>query len=104
LVALSLVASAFALQVEDPTDTVRSSSSLTINWTSQSSDPVFSIELINDSFNRQFAIANNVQPSLNTLTLTLPQIPSGGGYTIQFVNISNINDIFTQTSTFSVED
>ncbi|KAF9035034.1 hypothetical protein BDZ89DRAFT_498254 [Hymenopellis radicata] len=104
LVALSLVASALALQVEDPTETVRSSSPITINWTSQSSDPTFSIELINESFNNQFAIANNVQASLNTLTLTLPQVPTGGGYTIQFVNISNINDIFSQTSTFSVED
>ena len=37
----------------------------------------FSIELINTSFNNAFAIANNVDPSTGSITLTLPSVPVG---------------------------
>ncbi|KAK0186155.1 hypothetical protein F5146DRAFT_1069529 [Armillaria mellea] len=60
--------------------------------------------LINQSFNNQYAIANNVDSSLGSLSLTLPQIPAEDGYTIELVNISNINDIYAQTGTFSVAE
>ncbi|KAJ6538650.1 hypothetical protein DFH09DRAFT_1176630, partial [Mycena vulgaris] len=32
------------------------------------------------------AIANNVDPTTNTLTLTIPSVPAEDGYTLQFVN------------------
>lgn len=76
-VALSLLTATLGLQIEQPTEAVRSSSPITITWTSEPDDPPFSIELVNDIFNNQFAIANNVQPSLGTLELTLPQVPPG---------------------------
>lgn len=73
---LALASSTLALQVDNFNETVRSSSPVTITWTSTAGDAHFSIELINQSFNRQFAIANNVDPTLNTLTLTLPAVPA----------------------------
>ncbi|KAK0445269.1 uncharacterized protein EV420DRAFT_1648407 [Desarmillaria tabescens] len=93
-----------------------------ISWTMQSGDPsVFSIELvlINQSFHSQYAITRS-------LSLTLPQISAQhlvhldlfvgwflmlmdclfcrDGYTTELMNISNINDIYAQTSTFSISE
>lgn len=51
-----------------------------ITWTSSNldADPTaFSIELINQIFNSQFALANNVQTSQGTITFQLPVVPSG---------------------------
>ncbi|PBK79275.1 hypothetical protein ARMGADRAFT_858753, partial [Armillaria gallica] len=91
------------LTISNPTETVTSMGPITIMWQTSSGDPsVFSIEPINQSFNSQYAITNNVDSSLGSLTLTLPQIPAEDGYTIELVNISNINNIYTQTGTFSV--
>ncbi|PBK70188.1 hypothetical protein ARMSODRAFT_866734, partial [Armillaria solidipes] len=93
------------LTISNPTETVTSTGPITISWQTSSGDPsVFSIELINQSFNNQYAIANNVDSSLGSLTLTLPQIPVQDGYTIELMNISNINDIYAQTGTFSVSE
>ncbi|KAK0435015.1 hypothetical protein EV421DRAFT_1661638, partial [Armillaria borealis] len=93
------------LTISNPIETVTSTGPITISWQTSSGDPtVFSIELINQSFNSQYAIANNVDSSIGSLSLTLPQIPAEDGYTIELVNISNINDIYAQTGTFSVSD
>ncbi|KAK0430938.1 hypothetical protein EV421DRAFT_1855808 [Armillaria borealis] len=92
-----------ALTVSSPNTTVSSAGELTVSWTTSAGDPdTFSIELINQGFNRQFAIANNVDASLQSVTLALPQLPTGDGFTIQLVNISNINDVFAQSGDFSV--
>ncbi len=65
------------LTISNPTETVTSTGPITITWQTSSGDPsVFSIELINQSFNNQYAIANNVDSSLGSLSLTLPQIPA----------------------------
>ncbi|PBK92361.1 hypothetical protein ARMGADRAFT_1105122 [Armillaria gallica] len=92
------------LTISNPTETVTSTGPITISWQTSSGDPsVFSIELINQSFNSQYTIANNVDSSLGSLSLTLPRsLPSAHGYTIELMNISNINDIYAQTGTFSV--
>jgi hypothetical protein len=48
----------------------------TITWSASTTDPAyFSIELVNPSFDDTFAIANNVQTALGTITITLPQVP-----------------------------
>lgn len=77
------------------------------------------MELINQVFNSQFAIGNNIDPSVGSITVELPIVPalyvlhsfyvcSGSDsppsedYTIEAVNISNINQIYAQTSTFPI--
>ncbi|KAF9562287.1 hypothetical protein CPC08DRAFT_817229 [Agrocybe pediades] len=92
--------SALTLQVpENPT----SAGQITIKWTSAPGDPeTFSFELINTAFNNAFAIANNVNPTAGQLTLTLPPVPVGDGYTLEAVNIGNINDVFASSPSFSI--
>ncbi|KAF8174943.1 hypothetical protein BJ912DRAFT_39959 [Pholiota molesta] len=76
---------------------------ITIKWTNEQGDPAtWSFELINVAFNNAFAIANNVDPASNSITLTLPVVPVGDGYTLQAVNIGNISDVFATTGDFSV--
>ncbi|KAI0931396.1 hypothetical protein AcV5_005110 [Taiwanofungus camphoratus] len=102
LAALIPFASA-AIQLTTPTDWA-SGASANVSWTASPQDPYFSFELVNaDIFHNSFGIANNVNPTLGFLTLTLPIVPSGPGYTLQAVNVSNINDIFAQTPNFNVD-
>ncbi|KAJ7769320.1 hypothetical protein B0H16DRAFT_1517464 [Mycena metata] len=99
---LALAASsAFALTVNTPSG-VTSGGTTTITWTSTSSDSVFSIELLHSSFNSDFAIANNVQPANNNLTVTIPPVPADDDYTLQFVNITDINQVFATSGSFSI--
>ncbi|KAG7453285.1 uncharacterized protein BT62DRAFT_879709 [Guyanagaster necrorhizus] len=95
--------SALSLTVNNPSTTVTSGGNLTITWSSTTSDPsTFLIELSNVDFNSQFAIANNVNTSLNTITVELPEVNAGSGFTIQFVNIENNSQIYAETSDFSI--
>ncbi|KAF8588375.1 hypothetical protein K439DRAFT_1335374, partial [Ramaria rubella] len=64
----------------------------------------FSIELINQIFNSQFALANNVATTQGSISFSLPVVPPGSGYTIEFVNIGNINQIFATSASFSVAE
>ncbi len=78
LALVALIPTAFAaLQVAQPTVPVRSSSPVTITWTSDNGDPTFSIELINLSFNHAYAIANNVDPNEKSRTISFPEVPAG---------------------------
>ena len=66
-----------ALTVTTPTDWTNAGS-VTVTWTAAAGDPqTFDVELINQQFNSQFALANNVQTSDGTISLTLPQVPVG---------------------------
>ncbi|KIM35610.1 hypothetical protein M413DRAFT_20729 [Hebeloma cylindrosporum] len=103
LCALALVAplaSALILSIpEAPT----SGGQMTIKWTNEPNDPeTWSFELINTAFNNAFAIANNVNPSASSLTLTIPIVPVGDGYTLQAVNIGDINQVYATTGSFSI--
>ncbi|KAF9011431.1 hypothetical protein BDQ17DRAFT_882158 [Cyathus striatus] len=69
---------------------------------SYTSDTSFSLFLINEDFNDSFAIANNVDPSLQTITLTIPSVPVRDGYTLRATNPGNITDVFAETGSFSV--
>ncbi|KAJ6476475.1 hypothetical protein C8R47DRAFT_1220318 [Mycena vitilis] len=94
-------ASALALSIDAPTNvTVGVSTSIT--WSSTSSDPVFSIELNNPSLNSALAIANNVNPADNNATIVIPPVPATDGYTLTFVNIADISDVFATSSSFSI--
>ncbi|KAJ7486893.1 hypothetical protein FB451DRAFT_774842 [Mycena latifolia] len=80
----------------------QSGSTTTITWTSTSTDPTFSIELTHPSFNQAIAIANNVDPLNNQVTVTLPIVPAGDQYTLEAVNITNINQVFSTSADFSI--
>ncbi|KAJ7076623.1 hypothetical protein B0H15DRAFT_1004608 [Mycena belliarum] len=90
-----------ALSVEAPSG-VTSGGNMTIKWSSTSSDPIFTIELMHTSFNEAFAIANNVAPGLGSLSLMLPQVPAEGEYTLQLVNVTNINQVYATSGAFSI--
>ncbi|KAJ7459247.1 hypothetical protein FB451DRAFT_1046205, partial [Mycena latifolia] len=99
--ALTLASTALALSVNAPSS-VTSGGQITITWSSTSSDPVFSIELTHPSFNNDFGIANNVNPSTNSLTIGLPSVPAEDGYTLEFVNITDINQVYATSPSFSI--
>ncbi|KAJ6576939.1 hypothetical protein DFH09DRAFT_1450503 [Mycena vulgaris] len=95
------VSAALSLSVNAPSS-VTSGGQTTITWNSTSSDPTFSIELVHPSFNNAFAIANSVDPTTNTLTLTIPAVPAEDGYTLQFVNVSDINQVYATSGSFAI--
>jgi hypothetical protein len=91
-----------ALTLHVPAE-VRSQQPVTITWDTASTDPAqFTIQLVNEAFNDQFAIANNVDPNTGRITITIPVVPARGGYTLRAVNVGNINDVYSETGTFSV--
>ncbi|KAI6138461.1 hypothetical protein BKA82DRAFT_3137601 [Pisolithus tinctorius] len=76
---------------------------VTLNWQTESSDPsYFSVLLANPIFHDTFAIANNVGSALTTLTLELPQVPVGTSYQLQGINVSDVNDVYATSPSFSI--
>jgi hypothetical protein len=91
-----------ALTLNTPTG-VTTGGTVNITWQATTADPSsFSIYMVNSIFHNTFAIANNVQASAGMLTLTIPQVPVGDGYTIEATSNSNINDIYAQSGDFAV--
>ncbi|KAJ7097051.1 hypothetical protein B0H15DRAFT_1019410 [Mycena belliarum] len=80
----------------------QSGGTVTITWSSTATDPTFSIELTHPSFNAAIAIANNVDPLNNQVTVGLPIVPADSDYTLQFVNITDINQVFATSPDFSI--
>ncbi len=77
---LVLLPVTLALTISTPTDPVVSASSLAIKWNAAYVDEAsFTIELINAAFNRQYAIANNVNSGYgdSELTVLLPAVLPG---------------------------
>lgn len=79
----------------------------------------FSLYLYNEEFNDSFAIANNVDPALGSITIQIPVVPvrfvkscsppcsqadneNRDGYTLRAVNVGNIEDVYSSTGSFSV--
>ncbi|KAF8902195.1 hypothetical protein CPB84DRAFT_1836171 [Gymnopilus junonius] len=100
--AAAVVPLASALTLNIPTGPT-SGGNVTITWTSAPNDPAtFSLELVNTAFHNSFAIANNVNPTAGTVSLTLPIVPVGDGYSLEAVDIGNITNIFDATGDFSI--
>jgi len=99
----ALLPFAAALSVE-PLINPSSQGEVTVKWavTSPDDPAVFTIELSNDVFNDEFAIANAVDASLEEITLTLPVVPDGGGYTVQLVDVGDIDNIYAESGEFSI--
>ncbi|KIY48089.1 hypothetical protein FISHEDRAFT_74007 [Fistulina hepatica ATCC 64428] len=94
------MASALTLNVPS---TVTSGGTVTITWTTTSGDPsTFSLYLINQSFNDNFGIANNVETSLGTITIALPAVDPGDGFSLEAVDISDVNTVYSSTSDFAI--
>ncbi|KAG1825280.1 hypothetical protein EV424DRAFT_1471751 [Suillus variegatus] len=74
-----------------------------VTWEATTSDPSsFSLYMVNTIFHNTFAIGNNVQSSAGIITLTLPQVPVGDGYTLEATSNSNINTVYAQSGDFAV--
>ncbi|KAL1742345.1 hypothetical protein HDZ31DRAFT_84213 [Schizophyllum fasciatum] len=98
----AFVAAVTALTINVPEDP-KSSGEVTITWDADGNDPdTFSMYLTNEAFHNTFAIRNNVDPSWGEVTLQLPVVPVGDGYTIIATNIGNINDVYATSAGFSV--
>ncbi|KAJ7235372.1 hypothetical protein C8J57DRAFT_1248469 [Mycena rebaudengoi] len=96
------ISSALAITITTP-KSVMSGNTTTIKWIGDSSDPIFSIELMHPSFNYALAIANNINSSDNSISLVIPSVPTGDGYTLQFVNVTDISKIYATSSSFSID-
>ncbi|KAF8825626.1 mitochondrial developmentally regulated MAPK-interacting protein [Lentinula edodes] len=77
-----------------------------INWTSTGGDPTsFNIDIINldnTTLNGAFSIASGVANNLSFEVTNVTLVP-GDNYICQFVNSSNITQVFVNSSTFSVK-
>jgi len=80
-----------------------SGGSCTVSWTTAPGDPAtFSLQISNVIFHNSFAIANNVIPEAGSLDIALPIIPAGTGYTLQAIDIGNVNNVYATTGSFSI--
>lgn len=106
LVALSLTLPLIsALQIAQPTSQVYSSSPLTVTWTVTSGDPAtFDLYLTNSDFHNTFALKNSVTTTDGNVTIALPVVPAGSGYTLQASPVGNVNSVLSQTSPFNIAD
>ncbi|KAL4252445.1 hypothetical protein ABKN59_002731 [Abortiporus biennis] len=88
-----------ALTVETPTNWT-TGNQVVATWSTTAGDPsVFSFELSNPTiFNAALGIANNVDVTLGSISLTLPIVPATTGYTLQAVNITDINQVFVSAA------
>ncbi|KAI6119719.1 hypothetical protein EDD16DRAFT_923084 [Pisolithus croceorrhizus] len=76
---------------------------VTITWEAASTDPAyFTLQLVNPAFHNTYAISNNVQTSLGTITLELPQVPVDTDYQLEAIDPSNVNDVYATSSSFSI--
>ncbi|KAL0563900.1 hypothetical protein V5O48_017741 [Marasmius crinis-equi] len=98
---LSLTTLATALTLQTPSN-VNSEQNVTVSWSDSNGAPPFTLELHNTIFNSDFAVANSVNPTENSITFLMPQVPAEGGYTFRAVSISDINQVFSETSQFSI--
>jgi len=95
-----------ALQLNPPTGQVRSSSPLTISWTPASGVEVTSFDLYvaNDNLRSRIALANNVTVASGSISVVLPSLPAGDGYSIRASNVGNADSVLSQTTTFNITD
>ncbi|KAI6030009.1 hypothetical protein EDC04DRAFT_3115746, partial [Pisolithus marmoratus] len=91
-----------ALTLEAPTGAT-TGGFVTLAWQATTTDPAyFTLQLVNPAFHNTYAIANNVQTSLGTLTIQLPQVPVDTNYQLEAIDPSNVNDVYATSSTFSI--
>ncbi|KAJ6493829.1 hypothetical protein DFH09DRAFT_1290723 [Mycena vulgaris] len=93
---------------------VQAGAPLIITWTSTPTDP--QVDDVQSVF--PLALANNVDPSSDVITVIVPNVPAGytvllsiepeptqfhsNEYILKFVSISNINQVFTTSGAFGI--
>ncbi|KAH9922524.1 uncharacterized protein B0H18DRAFT_1018036 [Fomitopsis serialis] len=100
-----LFSTANALQLHNLTYRYYQGETLTENWQSQSGDPA-SFSLLLQSTARQappetFALVADVSTAEGSVSFTVPDV-SDGLYVLNAVNVTNDNDIYSQTASFYV--
>ena len=75
LSAFTLFSSTYALTLNTP-DLAVSGEPIDITWENGPHDSTFSLELFSATLQDSFALANNVNPDLDHLELTLPVVPA----------------------------
>jgi hypothetical protein len=99
-----LTAGAHALTLNTPSN-VQSGRNITVTWTAASGDQPFTLYLHHPSFNSDFAVANNVDPTTGSITFQLPEVtPRDNQYTFRAANITDINQQYSVSSAFAVGD
>ena len=101
VVALVAAPLAAALTLNAPSEPT-SAGEVTITWTWEPEDPPFTLELTHPSFNNKLAIANNIDPAQGEITLNFPVVEAQPGYTLEAVNIGDIDEVYSATSSFAV--
>ncbi|KAB5590504.1 hypothetical protein CTheo_6053 [Ceratobasidium theobromae] len=106
--ALSTAAIASAMSITKPDSSGWQNGTVTIAWTSAAGDPeVFSVELRDTntpSVISPLAVANNVNTALGTYSFLLPPVPDAATYQIEFVNVTNINQVYASSTTFAIRN
>ncbi|KAI0369491.1 hypothetical protein BV20DRAFT_967756 [Pilatotrama ljubarskyi] len=110
LAALALpIAAANALNILSPSESAYwvQNTSNTITWTFNQGDPAtININVVNGNnatLNGPFSIMSFVNVSDQTFTVTNVTLRPGDGYQVQFVNTSNITQVFASSANFSVK-
>ncbi|KAI0772356.1 hypothetical protein BD413DRAFT_40650 [Trametes elegans] len=98
-----------ALQILGPSESAFwvQNTSNTITWTFNQGDPSpININVVNGNnatLNGIFSIASFVNVSQETFTVTNVTLLAGDGYQVQFVNTSNITQVYASSANFSVK-
>ncbi|KAJ1302480.1 hypothetical protein OPQ81_002798 [Rhizoctonia solani] len=103
---LSVLSAVSAITITKPDSSGWKNGTVTVEWTSASGDPqVFTIQLRDTntpSVINPMAIANNVQTPLGTTSFELPIVPEATTYQLEFVNITDVNQVYASSATFPI--
>ncbi|KAF8595830.1 hypothetical protein BDV93DRAFT_528397 [Ceratobasidium sp. AG-I] len=104
---LSICAAAVsALTITGPNSNGWKNGTVTVTWTTASGDPeVFSMELRDTntpSVISPLAVANNIKSSEGSHSFLLPPVPAANTYQLEFVNVTNINQVYATSGTFPI--
>ncbi|TFK35964.1 hypothetical protein BDQ12DRAFT_725509 [Crucibulum laeve] len=77
-----------------------SGGSLLVTWETTPGDEAFSLLLSNP--NEEFALANNVNPALGSITVTLPVVPPETAFHLVATKVDDVNTIFAASADFTV--
>jgi len=95
-----------ALQLSSPSGQVNSSSTLSVSWTLASGTDVstFDLYLANDVLHSSNELATNVSSSSGSLSVVLPSVPAGDGYSLRATGAGNSGNTLSQTTTFNISN
>jgi len=106
---LAAASSALALSINSPSPSgfwVQFTSNV-ITWSFTSGDPqlvdIFVTNPNNTFLNGPFAIAQNVNVSNGTFTVTNVTLIQGSGFVVEFVNPNNNSQVFASSQSFNVD-